>query len=161
MQTMITNLKGLAGAASAQQTGIDCTSMARFNGMILGAGQGGLCKVLCGQTDAGVNIDAYFVLASTDLGLQCDKRSRYLYLGYETTGSLDLTLTTDSGLSKTIRIVPKRTGQQRRRITIGRGTTAEPFVWRWLTVKIASVSGSAFSIDSIQVLPIIKSGGVL
>ena len=158
MQCVITNLTGVVGPASTQQEGFDFNSMVNFNGMRFGANDLGVHEIFCGQSDPSGAIAAYFILV-TDLWMRCEKSARFLYLGLETDGSLDITLTTDSGVTQTIRVTSNRTGQQHIRVPIPRRVGENPFTWRWLTVKIANVNGSDFSIDSISILPLIKSGG--
>jgi len=144
MQTVITNLRGPSGPASAQQTGLNCTSMARFNGLVLGAGPTGLYKVLCGATDDTVEIDAYATLAAVDLG-EMYRRIRYVYFGLEATDDLLLTVTTDLETVREYPVVLNGTKQQRVRVQLDRNVKG-----RYWDFTISNTNGCSFSLDYIQ-----------
>jgi len=152
MQCVMTNLRG---AASAQELNWDYTSMVYFNGERFGTNTTGLYEICCGQTDDGTAIDAYFILATTDFGIENNKHIRKVYVGLETTGSLILELTADGRTTRTYSMSTSVSGQQRLRIPIGRDISG-----RYWTAKISNVNGSDFSIDKIEVLPIVKSSGI-
>jgi len=145
MQTIRTNLKN---SASTQYTNFNYTSMCRFNGVMLGAGQGGLFKACCGTDDNGTNIDAYFIPVLTNFGDPRPKRLRHAYVsGGDFTGDTKFTVTGDEKtVSPEYTILRESTeGQQRRRVTLGRGLS-----FTYGSFKFMNVTGSDFSIDSVH-----------
>jgi len=154
MQTIRTNL---VNAASTQYNNHDFTSMCVFNGVILGAGATGLSKLCCGSTDNGSSITAYFIPALTSLGTMNQKRLSHMYIGGEFSGNLAVQITGDeTNVSPIYTLESKSTeGQQRRRLTVGRGQ-----VWTYGSFKFSNVSGSDFSIDYVQVFTENKKHGI-
>jgi len=145
MQTTVTNI---SNNASTQFTNFNHTSLCMFNGMVLGAGPGGLYKACCGNTDNGVAIDAYFVQLKTNFGQINEKRARYLYFGYKASGTLQVTVTGDDTIVSGPRdIAPTATkGQQRQRVTMPRSA----YSWAYGSIKVNNVAGCDFSVDLIQ-----------
>jgi len=145
MQTVRTNL---SNNASTQYTNFNYNSLCRFNGVTIGAGAAGLFKACCGPDDSGTPIAAYFTPVMTNLGIDAKKSLRYVYLGYQAAGEVALHVTGDEKVTAgpyIFRTNPAE-GQQRRRVSIGRGMT-----WAYGALKISNIAGCDFSIDSIQV----------
>lgn len=145
MQTTRINLNNIA---PTQYTNFNFQSMIRFNGVLLGAGPGGLRKICCGQDDAGVDIDAYFIPATSNFG-SGKKRIRHVYTDMECDGSMQISLTGDG--KTTIGPYPIEAkldeGPQRRRTKMGRGLQ-----WGYGKFKVENVDGTSFSIDNIMLL---------
>ena len=74
-------------AGVSQYCGFNFNSMCEFNGEYIGASEDGIYK-LSGDTDDGVDIDAYFELAHSDLGHSGYKRVRKLQFSYESKDDL-------------------------------------------------------------------------
>jgi len=145
MQCVMTNLTGVEGPAAAQQAGLEFNSMVNFNGMHFGASDLGVHEIFCGQSDAGEDIDAYFIIATVDLG-EMYKRIRYVYLGLEGDGNLLLTVTTDNATIREYPIELDGTPQQRVRVKLDRNVKG-----RYWVFKISNTQGCDFSIDDIQI----------
>lgn len=154
MQTVRTNLKI---NASTQYTNFNYNSMCRFNGVTLGAGADGLFRACCGDDDNGVAIDAYFMPAMTNLGTLHPKRLWYLYLGYQSTGGLQIEIIGDEQTTSNPYVVNATAGkgQHYKRIPINK-----QHVWTYGQFKISNISGSDFSVDLIQIVAkAIRRGG--
>jgi len=148
MQTIRTNLKKIA---STQYTNTSFTSMCMFNGVVIGAGSGGLFKACCGDSDNGTPIDAYFIPYTTDLGSMNEKRPRAVYVGLQGDGELQLMIAGDGKRVNgpfTITADPAE-GPQQRRFPINRAEG-----WIYGQFKFNNVDGSFFAIDLAQVLSI-------
>jgi len=152
MITLNTNLKN---RATTQYTNFNFNSMVRFAGKTLGASSSGLFD-LTGDDDNGVNIDAYFAPILTDFGISNPKRLRYVYLGFEASGDLTLSVTFDEKTPRSYTVNSTKTGQQRKRVSIGRDGQG-----RYLGVKFSNLNGCDFSIDSADVLLVVRSNGIL
>jgi len=154
MQTVRTNL---TNNASTQYANFNYNSLCRFNGVTLGAGTTGLFDTCNGTTDNSASIDAYFIPALTSLGTMNQKRLSHMYIGGEFSGNLIVQITGDeTNVSPVYTLESKSTeGQQRRRLTVGRGQ-----VWTYGSFKFSNVSGSDFSIDYVQVLTENKKHGI-
>lgn len=156
MLTLSTNL--VTKNATTQFVGYDFNSMVSFNGKQIAAHDSGLFE-LGGDTDDGVDIDAYFEPVLSDFGDAHPKRIRFLYLGYEADGQI--TVTTSDGLpeesaeSETKTITPRFSGQQRVRISVTRALHG-----RYWSFRIANKNGSDFSVDSIIARIIKRSHGI-
>jgi hypothetical protein len=152
MLVLDTNLK--AGKATTQYTNFDFDSMVRFGDHILCASRAGLFRHT-GETDNGSLITAYFEPLTMDFGISSTKRVRFVYLSFEASGNLTLTVTTNMGLSASYLIPVAAAGQHAARVAISRSLYG-----RYWTFSISNAgNGLDFSIDEIKVLPIIRSHG--
>ena len=151
MITLMTNLKvgPVTAKATTQRVGFPFTSMCKFGGSYLGVSSSGLFSLGGDDLDGSV-IDSYFEPITTDFGIANDKRMRFVYLGFECSGKLTLVITVDEKTERSYNITPKKTGQQRIRVAIGRDGAG-----RYWNFRIKNVNGCDFSIDSIDILPII------
>jgi len=152
MQTIRTNTKI---GAPTQYTNFNYTGMCKFNGMLIGAGPGGLSKLCCGNDDSSVPIEAYFIPARTNLEQGKQKRIDQGYLGFSCDGSLDLEIVGEDDLSiGPYRVTASSTSYQRRRFTPGHG-----FYWSYGSLKISNVEGSDFTINTLDLLIQLKTHG--
>jgi len=151
MQSFITNL---TNRASTSVNGFDYNSFCEAWEKPLAAGDG--LYELCGDTDDTVDIDAYFETPIIDLGSQRDKRLRFVYLGFESDGNLEVSVSVDGGSYRAYSVIPKKTGRQRIRIPIGRNGHG-----RYWQLKINNVDGSFFAIDHMSVLINERSEGIV
>ena len=143
MLTFSTNLA--AKSATTQFMNFDFNSLVNFNGRQLATGDGGL-YALGGDYDQDEAIDAYFEPVMSDFGISHPKQLRYLYLGFEADGDIEVTVIDDRGRAAAQKVAVSRTGQQLGRITITRALRG-----RYWTVRVANIFGSDFSIDSMQI----------
>jgi hypothetical protein len=150
MITLDTNLKNRASAQFVFP--VDVNSMAKVaENKFFAASQDGLYRYT-GHTDDGDPIASYFITATMDFGMGHDKRLRYLYLSLEATDDLQLIVNTEKVAAQTYTILIDTPGQQDIRIPISRALYG-----RFWTFKISNGStGADFSIDEIQVLPIVR-----
>jgi len=108
---------------------------------------------LAGTTDNGGAITSYFEPVTSDFGISNEKKLRCVYVSYEASAALTLTVSTDLGYSESISIPASAAGQKARKVPISRTVRG-----RYFTFQIKSV-GVDFSIDEIKVLPIIIGHG--
>lgn len=142
-----TNLKN---RASGQYLNFDANSFCKFNQSYWVAGSSGLYKLDSVDTDN----EAYFVTATMDFGINQDKRLRYVYLSFESTDDLILTVNTEKVSTVDFDVIIDPTiSQQDVRIPITRNLYG-----RFWTFKISGTCD--FSIDEIKILPIIRNAHV-
>jgi hypothetical protein len=151
MTTLNINLKN---RATTQYLNYSFNSMVRFGDKVLGANSYGLFNLI-GDTDNTVLISAYFSPVMTDFGISNPKRMRYIYLGYEASGNLQVDIQADELTARSYTVVSSKTGQQRKRVVCGRDGKG-----RYWTFTFKNVSGCDFSIDSVQVMPIVLNHGL-
>ena len=168
MLTMDTNLKVKEPLdentrATTQYTNFNFRGMCNFNGKRYGVNSSGLYRI-CGDTDNGVDIDAYFEPVVTDFGIDNPKRVRFMYFGYESNGNLLITAQADEQVERTYTVDNSKTGsrdagiaktaQQRHRVPIGRDGSGR--YWRF---QIANVDGCDFAVDTIQLRLVVRNQG--
>lgn len=126
--------------------------LAKFNGVYLAAGPGGLF-VLGGDTDAGALIDASVRLAATDFGDPAIKRVEAMYVHYRTTGDLALNVIINEHeqYEYTLPAVGHTTLSPQR-VKIGKG--AKGTYWQF---DITNRDGADFEFDRIAVEPLATS----
>lgn len=155
---MITLDSQLHGTRFSQYQGFNFNSMVRFGDRFIGANETGL-SAIGGRMDNGAPIQAEIETPLHDLGVSNKKRVRFLYLGYETNGALDIKLTFDqkATASATKRVTNlERDVQQRNRVPYPRNIYG-----RYFTINIRNVNGSFIGLDSIEILPVILSAGIM
>ncbi len=148
-----TNLK--AGSATTQFMNFEFNSMVKFAGKYIGASDNGLFT-LGGDLDDESLIAASFELPNSDFGINNHKRLRHIYFGVETYGDLEIICTVDDKDHRTYKIQPVkgRTGQQRIRIPVGRDIKG-----RYWSFRINNPMGCDFSVDSVEILPVVLPYG--
>lgn len=147
---MLTLNTQLETFATTQFTNYDFNSLVRFGGKSLGASANGLYE-LGGELDDTADIAAYFAPVTTDFGVSRPKRLRSLFIGCETTGTLEVGLTVDEGTERIYSALPQEASQQGLKVPVGRD--GEGRYWKFL---FRNTGGCDFSIDSLEVLPIIR-----
>ena len=143
----------LTQKATTQYWNYPFNSFCRFLGRDLAASPEGLF-LLEGETDDGAKIESKIVLNDTDMGLDNPKRARFAYFGYEADGDLEVSFSADEKWPQTKTIGSQKTGQQRRRVSVPHNIFG-----RYWSVSVANVAGCDFSLDSIEILPILRSQG--
>jgi len=145
----------LTKKATTQFTNFNFNSFCRFGDYHLAASSGGLYSVGA-ATDNGTAISAYATLVPSDFGQPKPKWVRYLYLGHETTGALSVSTAVSEGSMLANSLAFTAATQQHKRVSTGRGKKG-----RYWTVKLANVSGSDFSLDTIDCGYTTSSRGVV
>lgn len=140
--------------ASSQYVGYDFNSMVMFNGQAIGANGEGLFT-LEGDTDTGEQISAEFEIATTDFGMENEKRLRKAYIGMTCSGEMILRTKNDGINPRDYTVPGKRSGKQGNRVSIGRDGRG-----RFWSVRLKNKAGSDFSVWSIKLLPIVKPNGL-
>ena len=155
MLTLHTNLNPgeIGEKPTTQLTGFDFNSYCKFNGRFLGLSSTALCAI-GGDTKNGANIDAYLETFNTKFGYDGMKRLRYIYIGIETTGTIQIVITADGVDTSTIDVVPQKTGRQYIRVTVGRDLKG--CYWNF---RIQNVNGCRFSLDAVKAMPVYLSFG--
>ncbi len=156
MIALTTNLKlgPMTAKATTQRVNFPFTSMCKFGNHHLATSSSGLFE-LGGDDLDGDEIESYFEPLTSDFGISNQKRLRYVYIGFECSGNLVLFVTADEQAEREYAIAPSKTGQQVIRVTIGRDGQG-----RYWNFRIKNVSGCDFSIDSIKVLPVVRTHGI-
>jgi hypothetical protein len=132
-------------------------SMCKFGDVYIGCDEFGIFE-LTGDTDNNTDIDALIRWPTTDFGIPNQKRIRKGYLGYETSGSLILTVKDEEDNERRYEVVA-RVGSQIQygtKVPIGRDGKG-----RYWCFELENVGGCDFSIDSLDVSVVVlpkKSG---
>ena len=154
--TLAVNLKNLA---ISQYVNYNFSSFLKINGVAVGMSQDGIFELDNLTTDDAVEIDAFVELVRSDWGIANLKRIKKFYMGYEATGEIDLSLTTDEGAEELYTFKPTMIeGNQGSGFINGRRRQSG----RYWQLKISNTLGCDFSIDSITVSPTVlirKPGG--
>jgi hypothetical protein len=131
-----------------QYTNWPFNSMARFNGVYLGASAEGLF-VLAGETDNGAFIQAAARTGITDFGTSHLKRIDKCYVGYRTTGDCVIRVITDQ-VNVRDYLVTKygQDGLHGNHTRIGRGVQA-----RYWQFEIRNTLGCRFEFNAIELKP--------
>jgi hypothetical protein len=125
-------------------------SLVNFNGVYLGATSSGIFAIT-GTADGAAAIDAVLRTGMTDFGTSHLKRVEAVWLQYETSGVLELTVITDGGERTTYALPPTgSTGLHGHRQKIGQGLESK--YWGF---EVANVDGADFSLDVIEPKPLI------
>ena len=127
-------------------------SMVKFGERYIGAGRDGIAILNNAETDGGAVIDSIIELPLTDFGISHQKRLRSIYVGYETEGTLKLTVTNDEGNEREYTLTALKTGniQHGGKVQINRDGKG-----RYWKLKVENVNGCDFSLDMIEVIPVI------
>ena len=116
----------------------------------LAAGKDGIFTLDDAEDDAGVTIDSVVELPLTDLGASYQKRLRSIYVGYEAEGSLLLKVSNDDGNEREYTLATTSNNQHGGKVSIGRDGKG-----RYWQLRIENVNGCDFSLDMIEIIPII------
>lgn len=135
--------------AMSRYTGYRFNSAAVIGGRLYAAGDAGI-YALDGATDVGAAVPASLVTGLSDFGDPSQKRVREVFVGYEATGSLAMTVaSTGSGTETAYTYsMPAKTAVDptANRIKIGRGLRSR--FWRF---TLTNPSGDAFTITEARV----------
>lgn len=147
------NLKNIA---STQYRNFDFNSMCVFNGKALAANTDGIFSLDDAETDNTTIIPAHVEFPTNDLGGLIAKRFRKLYVGYETSGSIKVSVSVDGGDYEAFTLSAATTGQVQHRGILPMSRSQKGVYWIF---KIENVAGCDFSLDNIEGIPIVLSKG--
>ena len=141
----------LQSRAVWQLQDFDFNSFTFFNGVPLAAGAGGIFELDNGDLLDNSVIDSFFQLPSLCLGTDRLKKVRHIDLGYETSGSLKMTVILDDTFSREYTLAP----WQREQTEHGnRATLSVDSLGKYLAIRIDNVTGADFSVDRITAVVI-------
>lgn len=150
---MLTLCLNLEGIQHSQFANYNFNSMARIGKTYVGANENGIYEIDTGGSDDGTPIEAFFELPTSDWGISFQKRLRSAYAGYETDGGdLAITFRNDEGHERTFLLTANHTGN------LQHGTKvfgARDMKGRYWMVRVDNINGADFSIDHIEVVPVI------
>lgn len=147
--TICLNLKG---AQPSQWARYNFNSMAKIGGKYVGANDQGLFALNTGGHDNGDPIDAFLELVTSDWGIAHQKRIRSLYVGFETDGDLIISVKDDDDNERNYVISPHHTANKQHSARVPGSRDGKGRYW---SIRIDNVNGSDFSIDMIEVIPIV------
>lgn len=142
--------------AATQYRNFNFNSMCVFNSVPLAANSSGIFSLDDADTDNETDIDAYIEFPTTDFGILNAKRFRKMYFGYETSGSIQVSVNVDGTTSSPFNLTTSETGQVQHRGILSLSREQKGTYW---TLIIENVEGCDFSLDNIEGLPIILTKG--
>lgn len=154
MSDRFTIALNLANKAPSQYLDAPFDSVAEFNGKLVFFGASGIFEE-GGQTDNGVAISAWFDSPLHDFGRREQKYIEAYDIGYESSGSLTMTLYADEDATnaRSFTLAPVKPGQVQQdmmktltKYRYGKG--------RYHKVRVANVAGGDFSVDYIALAPV-------
>lgn len=138
----------IANGATSQYGCIGINSISKFGQKYFGASENGLYE-FTGSDDDGVDIESYLQTAQMNFGLTNEKRLRFVYVKYEATDEITLTVSTEYGLSEDYIIPASSDIQKVYRVTINRSLAGSYWQFKF--------AGANFALDEVSVLPIIRN----
>jgi len=127
-------------------------SYAAFNGVFLAADGNGIFA-LTGDTDDGTLIQANARVGITDFNTSHLKRVDRIYVGYQTTGDLVLKIFTDGGVERDYALRSNQfPGLHSNAARLGKG-----LISRYWQFEIANVNGANFTLNELELKPIVLS----
>jgi len=145
---------GERGSKATTELSSGYNSLAVINGIPIGANSSGLFKLNSGSQDDTTDFTRTFTLATTDFGLSNPKKFRALYLGIKTSARFTVSIKADEQDWRHYPARPPKAGLQRTKVPLGSYSQG-----RYWTVKISSTSD--FTIDSVEIVPIVRSQGIV
>jgi hypothetical protein len=131
--------------ALSRYTGVPFNSLCEFNGVYLGATDGGVF-LLSGDTDDGTNIDSIATMGKHDFDVPNQKRIPNVYVGGSTVGELVLKIQADDGAAYEYTLTPTgQAGVHANRAKLGRGVQG-----RYWKPELRNRNGADFDIEDIE-----------
>ena len=143
------NLRQLA---PSQYANYNFNSFCELGEDVLAAGDDGIFTLDGTDNDNGTPITAYFEPLLTDLGIANPKRMRGLYLGYEANGTIKVTVEVDELHERIEYVFPAGKGRLQGG---GRASGRKDQTGRYWKYQIKNTRGCDFSVDRLEVIPII------
>jgi len=155
---MITCTQGAIGGTGEKPTtffsGWDFNSMAKVNGIPLGANSDGIFQLNTTEKDAGVNYTRTITFATSDFNIDNNKLLIFLYFGFITNYSFTVEVKFDDGSWNIYSIVPASSGLQRRRLMLDMNSRGF-----YHTIRVSSTT--AFKLNYIKGLITIRPSGLV
>ena len=150
---MLTLCLNLEGIQHSQFANYNFNSMARIGKTYVGANENGIYEIDTGGSDDGTPIEAFFELPTSDWGVSFQKRVRSFYVGYEIDGGdLALVVRDDDGHERTFLLSAIHPANFQHGVKV---FGARDMKGRYWMIRIENVDGADFSIDHIEVVPVI------
>ena len=137
----------IANGATTQYGCLDINSMTKFSNKHLCATSTGLYE-FSGSDDDKKEIESYFITSQMDFTLSNEKRLRFVYIKYEASSKITLTISTERNYEESYYLPPTTDIQSVYRVTVNRSLIGSYWQFKFL--------GASFSIDEIAILPIIR-----
>jgi hypothetical protein len=147
---MLTICLHLEGEQLSQFDNYGFNSIVKVDDRYFGA-NGGIFEIDKGDADDKEPINAFFELPLSDWGVSNQKRVHNFYVGYEATGRIEVTFRDDEGREQIKSLDPVEHGFQHGNKVNGR----RDMKGRYWMVRIDNVNGCDFSIDQIEVTPVV------
>ena len=147
------NLKRLA---PTQYRNFNFNSMCVFQGQPLATSVDGLYSLDDANDDDGTDINSYVEFPTSDLGQLVAKRFRKMYIGYETSGSIVVTVKVDGDIEQSYTLSPDQVGQIQHRGILPMSRSQKGVYWIF---KVENVDGADFSVDNIEGIPVVMTKG--
>lgn len=148
-----------AGGATSQYKNFNANSFVKFGQFFFIASDVGLyklsgtTKIFSAEDASSETIESFFEPITFDFGIANQKRLRAVYIGYEADGDLTLKVSTELSVQESYTIPASTNNRHARKVNINRSLKG-----RYWTFQIYG-NGVNFAIDTIQVLPIVRSHG--
>ena len=129
-------------------------SFCEFNGKLIAAKEEGIFELFNEHTDNGNQIDAFFEFPTTDFGMMHPKRFRSAYISMESNGVMLLKCVSNEARQHTYMIKPqyRENEQHTTKVNLSREVKGNFFMFR-----VENKDGCDFSIDEIQLIPVVLS----
>ncbi|MGH8591144.1 MAG: hypothetical protein ACREXX_18050 [Gammaproteobacteria bacterium] len=135
--------------APSRYEGLDVRSLAKLGTTVYGAGPGGIYE-LAGDTDAGAQIAASFIVGRAGFGAPNVKRIAYGYItGTSDANKLQVRVITDTGQVYTYE-AERALGNQVRSVRFKAGKGLKGHYWQF---EVRNQNGGAFEVHHIDLLP--------
>lgn len=142
----------LRGEQLSQFRAYDFNSFAKIGDKYVGANASGLFVLDEYDTDAGLPIDAFFELVNSDWGIPNQKRIRSMTIGYESDGDLLVTVKDDDDTERNFLLSPNHLASKQHSARVPGARDGKGRYW---LIRVGNVNGSDFSIDQIEVVPVV------
>ena len=142
----------LTGFRPSQYSNYNFNSMCKFGDKYLGANENGIFELNSGELDVAALIESIIELLTTDLGVSNQKRIRSVYVGYEADGDLLLVVYDDDSNQREFILDPNHTDNEQSSAKVPVGRDGKGRYW---TFRIENIAGADFSIDNIELVPIL------
>lgn len=136
----------LSNIAPAQTTINNFNSVCRLGGQYLAANENGIYRIMHCASAGGANIDAHFKIWKSDFGITNQKRLRRIWIGYESSGTLKLTVTADDKYSRPFILDPVHADQSQHMNELN---MSRELKGAYFDFKFENINGEDFSIDKI------------
>ncbi len=146
----------LKRVAPTQYRNFNFNSMCVFQGQPLATSVDGLYSLDDADDDDGTDIDSYVEFPTSDLGQLVAKRFRKMYIGYETSGSITVTVKVDGAIEQSYTLSSDQVGQIQHRGILPMSRSQKGVYWIF---KVENVDGADFSVDNIEGIPVVMTKG--